>query len=80
VTNAIRLIVDTYVRLGNRSAVQELKLHRQRLLVDLKALTGYRPLRAIEQISAELDVIEDGLARLDPPAPGVSADLIGPHT
>jgi hypothetical protein len=58
-------IVDAYVRLGNRRALEDLRLHRQKLAVDLKGKTGFDfSLLPIGQLEEELAVIEKGLERL----------------
>jgi hypothetical protein len=38
--NAIELIVDGYVSLNDRRALDDLRMQRRKLAVDLKALTG----------------------------------------
>ena len=38
---AIKKIVDTYVRLKNRRAIEDLLIHRRRLALDLKSRKGY---------------------------------------
>jgi hypothetical protein len=63
---AISRIVDTYVRYGNRKALDEMRAHRGRLLVGLMALTGtYDVSGPMAQIEGEIAVIEAGLAKLD---------------
>jgi|HubBroStandDraft_4_1064222.scaffolds.fasta_scaffold1728500_1 hypothetical protein len=68
--SAIRAIVDTYVRYGNRRAVEDLRAHRGRLLAGLiRTLGGPCDLRKlIAQIENEIAVIEAGLAQLKPAA------------
>jgi hypothetical protein len=39
-TKAIEGIVDAYVRLGNRRALEDLRMHRHELVVDLKGRQG----------------------------------------
>jgi hypothetical protein len=63
--NAIELIVDGYVSLNDRRALDDLRMQRRKLAVDLKALTGFDCRTAIQQIEEDIDVIEAGLARLD---------------
>jgi hypothetical protein len=63
---AIKGIIDTYVRLGNRRAIEDLLLHRRRLSIDLKGRSGYDFSRPIEQIEAEIGIIEAALQRLGP--------------
>jgi hypothetical protein len=58
-TKAIQQIVDAYVRLNNRQALEDPKMHRRRLAVDLKDCATrsgkhYRPRHLNAQLS-ELD-------------------------
>jgi hypothetical protein len=64
-SKAMEQIVDAYVRLGNRRALEDLRKHRQKLAVDLKGKTGYDLSLPIGQIDQEIAVIEAGLERLD---------------
>jgi len=63
--NAIELIVDGYVTLQDRRALDDLRVQRRKLAVDLKALTGFDCRTTIQQIEEDIIVIEAGLARLD---------------
>jgi hypothetical protein len=63
-TEAIRRIVDVYVRLDNRQALEDLRMHRQRLVMNLKARTGYDFSLPLLQVEDELAIIETGLERL----------------
>jgi hypothetical protein len=54
--NAIEKIVDTYDRLNDRQALEVLRLHRQRLALDLKARTGYDSLPLL-QVEDEIAII-----------------------
>jgi hypothetical protein len=62
---AIEQIADVYIRLNNRRALEDLRMHRQRLAVDLKLRTGYDFSSPIGQIEYEIAVIEAGLERLN---------------
>jgi hypothetical protein len=63
---AIRNIVDIYVRLGNREALNELRASRERLIVGLKTLGGpYDPSKIVVQFTDDIALIEAGLAKLD---------------
>jgi hypothetical protein len=64
-SKAIEQIVDAYVRLGNRPALDDLRTHRQKLAVDLKGRSGYDFSLPIGQIDEEIAVIEAGLDRLN---------------
>lgn len=68
--NAIELIVDGYVSLNDRRALDDLRMQRRKLAVDLKALTGFDCRRTVQQIEEDIVVIEAGLARLDGAATG----------
>jgi hypothetical protein len=48
--SAIEQIVDAYVHLGSRSQLEDLRLHRQKLIVDLQArqVAGYDISRPLE--------------------------------
>lgn len=63
--NAIELIVDGYVSLNDRRALDDLRMHRRKLAVDLKARTGFDYRTTIQQIEEDINVIEAGLAQLD---------------
>jgi hypothetical protein len=63
-TEAIQKIVDVYVRLDNRQALEDLRMHRQRLVMNLKARTGYDFSLPLLQVEDELAIIETGLDRL----------------
>lgn len=62
--NAIELIVDGYVSLNDRTALDGLRMQRRKLAVDLKARTGFDYRTTIQQIEEDI-VIEAGLAQLD---------------
>jgi hypothetical protein len=63
-TEAIQKIVDVYVRLDNRQALEDLRMHRQRLVMNLKARTGYDFSLPLLQVEDELAIVETGLERL----------------
>jgi hypothetical protein len=66
---AIEQIVDAYVKLGSREKLEDLRLHRQRFIVDLqgRAVAGYDISRPLEQIKEDLAAVEAGLAKLTLP-------------
>ena len=64
-TGAIWLIVDGYVRLNDREALDDLCTQRRKLVADLNASTGIDCTSTIRQIEGDIVVIEAGLARLD---------------
>jgi hypothetical protein len=65
-TTAIEGIVDAFVKLGDRRALEDLRSHRRRLAVDLKARVGgpYDFSRPIADVHADIVAIEAGLERL----------------
>lgn len=63
--NAIELIVDGYVSLNDRRALDDLRMQRRKLAVDLKARTDFDCRTTIRQIEEDINVIEAGLAQLD---------------
>ena len=63
---AIKGIIDSYLRLGNRRAIEDLLIHRRRLAADLRGRTGYDFSRPLAQIDAEISIIEAALQKLDP--------------
>ncbi|QQO35393.1 hypothetical protein JJC00_06940 [Bradyrhizobium diazoefficiens] len=63
--NAIELIVDGYVSLNDRRALDDLRMQRRKLAADLKARTGFDDRTTIQQIEEDIIVIEAGLAQLD---------------
>lgn len=63
-SSAINLIVDGYGRLGDRRALEDLRMHRRRLAIDLKAMTRFDCSRSIQQIEEDIAAVEAGLANL----------------
>jgi len=67
-TKAIEGIVDAYVTLGDRRALEDLRMHRRRLAVELKGRSGSRSYDfslPLGQIDEEIAAIEAGLERLN---------------
>jgi hypothetical protein len=64
-SKAIEQIVDAYVRLNNRQALEGLRMHRQKLAVELKSRTGFDLSLPIRQVDEEIAVVEAGLERLN---------------
>jgi len=59
-SEAMKLIVDGYVKLRD-----DLKAHRCRLATELKSLNGPFDLTSsVKQIEREIEVVEEGLAKL----------------
>lgn len=47
-SSAIKLIVEGYARLGDCRALEDLRMHRRRLVLDLKATKGFDCSRSIQ--------------------------------
>jgi hypothetical protein len=68
-TLAIEGIVEAYVKLGDRRALEDLRGHRRKLALDLKVRRGsYDISLPLGQIDEEIAIIEAGLERLNPAA------------
>jgi len=65
-SEAIKSIVETYVGLSNRVALEEMLQHRHRLRNQLRLKTrqGYDFAHALRAFDEDVRAIEDGLARL----------------
>jgi hypothetical protein len=61
--SAIEQIVDTYVRLKNRQALEAMLMHRQRLAISIKGGLYDRSL-VIEKVDQDIAAIQAGLKRL----------------
>ncbi|MDA9392449.1 hypothetical protein CO683_24495 [Bradyrhizobium ottawaense] len=69
-SSAIELIVEGYARLKDRQSLEELRMHRRRLAVDLKARTGIDCRASITQVEQDIVAIEAGLLTLSAPIAG----------
>jgi hypothetical protein len=69
---AIEQIVDAYIRLQNRKALEDLRAHRQGLLSDLKGRSDsvYDVSGPSRQLEDELAIIDAGLQKLSGILPG----------
>ena len=65
-SRSVELIVEGYVRLNDREALQDILAHRQELLRQLKTVTGINPKQAVDTVSQEITIIEAALATLAP--------------
>jgi len=67
--NAIELIVTAYVCLKDRAALDDLRMQRRKLAVDLKARTGFDCRTTIRQIEEDITGWRGwmGRRRLSPP-------------
>ena len=65
-SEAVQRIVGAYVKLRNRKALEDMKVHRQRLITELKSAHGAFDLSlSIKQLDDEIWVIEVGLWMLN---------------
>jgi hypothetical protein len=61
-SQAIQLIVDGYVKLSGRKALEDLKQHRERLATELRFINGMLDLSStIKQFETEIAIIDDGV-------------------
>lgn len=65
-SESVRLIVNAYVRLRDRQAIEQLREHRRLLREKLQAIAGgdFDPSRSLRLIDSDLSEIDAGLARL----------------
>ncbi|WP_183714216.1 hypothetical protein [Bradyrhizobium sp. ERR14] len=63
-SRSVELIVEGYVKLNDRDALEAVLAHRQELLRQLHGVTGIDPKQAISQVSQEIAAIERALAEL----------------
>lgn len=69
-STAIELIVQAYVRLKNRRALDDMLLHRQRLSVHLHGRSSdFDVSGPLHQVEADIAVIQAGVAELGGTAP-----------
>jgi thioester reductase-like protein len=67
-SEAMERIVDTFVRLRNRAALEKLRDHHHRLVVDLNRLRSdlnYNSSQSLRVMVDDLAEIDAGLERLD---------------
>ncbi len=79
---AMELIVDGYVRANKRDALENLRLHRQRLAMEIRMRSSVFHFGGIlEQIEEDIAFIEIGLGRLREgqasDVPGAPVESIG---
>lgn len=63
-SSAMELIVEGYARLNDRKSLEDLRMHRRRLAVDLKATTGLDCRSSIALVEEDIAAIEAGLETL----------------
>ncbi|MCP3466440.1 MULTISPECIES: hypothetical protein [unclassified Bradyrhizobium] len=64
-SKAIELIVEGFTRIRDRQSLEDLRMHRRRLAVDLRSIEGFDCRQSIAQIDDDIEVIESGLRSLD---------------
>ena len=65
-SEAIERIVGTYVKLRNRKVLEDMKVHRQRLITELKSVhDAFDSSLLIKQLDDEMTVIEAGITMLN---------------
>ncbi|MBR0828455.1 hypothetical protein JQ596_23230 [Bradyrhizobium manausense] len=63
-SSAMELIVEGFTRLKDRQSLENLRMHRRRLAVDLKAMKGLDCRSSIAQVDQDIAIIEAGLDAL----------------
>jgi hypothetical protein len=63
-SESVKLIVDAYVSLKDREAIEELREHRKMLRNKLQGINGIDVSSSIQLIESDLSEIEAGLVRL----------------
>lgn len=65
-SEAVKLVVDGFVNLKDRMALEEMRAHRQRLRGELQQKAGELGIvsYSLEIIDADLQAIEEGFTRL----------------
>jgi hypothetical protein len=62
---AISLIVDGYVRLGDREALETLRAHRVEMLESARSIAEMDTSRMIATLKEEIEIVDAGLSRLN---------------
>lgn len=65
-SEAMKTIVANYVQLGDAAALEEIKAHRGRLLMDMRFSrnAAFDPSAVIASLEGEIALIDAGLAKL----------------
>jgi hypothetical protein len=67
-SSAIELIVESFTKLKDRQSLEDMRMHRRRLAVDLRARTGIDCRSSISQVEKDIATIEAGLQKLSGPS------------
>lgn len=62
---AISLIVDGYVRLGDRTALETLRAHRVEMLESARSIAEMDTSLMMTSLKEDIEIIEAGLSRLN---------------
>ena len=62
---AMSLIVDGYVRLGDRTALETLRAHRAQMLESARSIAEMDTSLMMASLSEDIEIIEAGLSRLN---------------
>ncbi|TYL88422.1 hypothetical protein FXB40_38890 [Bradyrhizobium rifense] len=62
--SSVEQIVSVYVRLKNRPALEDMRMHRRQLLTDLQSRTGVDPRQSVLALQGDLKLIEAGLRQI----------------
>ena len=65
-SEAVKLIVESFISLKDRASLEEMRKHRQKLRKELQGRVGpaFDLSQTIRSIDDDLKIIEDGVARL----------------
>ena len=66
-SSAIELIVNGLTRLKDRQSLEDLRMHRRRMVIDLKPKTGFDYRLTISHVEQDIAAIETGLNTLSGP-------------
>lgn len=62
--SSIEQIVSAYVRLKNKSALEDMRMHRRQLLADGQSTTGVDPRQSVLTLQEDVKLIEAGLRQM----------------
>ncbi|MGY4496085.1 hypothetical protein ACVWYH_000012 [Bradyrhizobium sp. GM24.11] len=61
---SFRQIVAAHVRLKNRQALEDMRVHRRHLLADVQSRTGVDQTQAVSALKEDFKLIEAGLRQV----------------
>ena len=61
---SFRQIVAAHVRLKNRLALEDMRIHRRQLLADAQSRTGIGPRQSVLALQEDVTLIEAGLGQI----------------